>query len=63
MSVQRSLPMRPAWLYPVGSVLTTKDGRKFVVYEQEIRFYDEFGVMGNPDDYVYSKWKKRWKQA
>lgn len=62
MSVQRGLPRRPAWLYPEGSVLTMRDGRRFIVYYQETKVYDEFGVMGNPADYIYSRWRRQWKQ-
>lgn len=63
MSIQRGLPRRPAWWYPEETVLTMRDGRKFSVYYQEIKIYDEFGVLGDPDDYVYSKWRKRWKRV
>lgn len=61
MSVQRSRPRRPAWLYPAGSILTMQDGRKFVVVEKEIEYYREFGTLGDPADYLYSKWRRKWE--
>lgn len=63
MSVQRSRPRRPAWLYPAGSILTLRDGREFIVDEQEIQIYDEFGIVGDPDDYIYSKFRKYWRRV
>lgn len=62
MSVKWSIPRRPARWYPEGSVITLRDGRKFVVDVQEIKVYDEFGNIYNPSDYIYSKYRKYWRQ-
>lgn len=62
MGIERSQPRRPARWYPAGSVLTLKDGREFIVDEQEIRLYDEFGSTNNENDYMYSKWRKYWRK-
>lgn len=61
ITVERSRPRRAAWLYPTGSILTLKDGREFIVDERQIRVYDEFGNMGDPKDYLYSKYKRYWR--
>lgn len=38
-----------------------QDGRKFVVVEKEIEYYREFGTLGDPADYLYSKWRRKWE--
>lgn len=62
MGVKRSLPRRPARWYPAGSVLTFRDGREFIVDEHEVRIYEEFGSVNNEEDYLYSKWRRYWRQ-
>lgn len=41
--IRRSLPRRPAWLYPVGTTLTFRNGRVFEVVTERISVVGFFG--------------------
>jgi len=49
----RAWPRRPAWLYPVGTLLTIRGGRTFRVVLTSVGF-DDIHAAG--DGYCYRTW-------
>jgi hypothetical protein len=49
----RPWPRRPAWLYPVGTLLTLRDGRTFQVAVHSLRMYD---IHADGEGYSYRVW-------
>lgn len=62
MTVKRSIPRRPAWLYPVGSILTMKDGRSFKVTTEKIKVWDDPSMGHGGGDWVWIDSSRYWRE-
>lgn len=58
----RPFPRRPAWLYPVGTVLTLNDGRVFKVVTENLVVWNDPTEGRGGGDWVLEDSARFWRQ-
>lgn len=61
--VVRSRPRRPAFLYPVGTTLTLKDGRVFEVVTERVKYWDDPSMGRGGGDWAWKDSQKFWRRT
>jgi len=61
--ILRPHPRRPAWMYPVETLLTLKDGRVFEVASERVKYWDDPSVGRGGGDWAWKDSKRFWRRV